>query len=48
MGITVKIQMLKLVPMLNINKALKLILFDIKGNSSVLMRLEMAGMEQNK
>ena len=45
---TAKIQMLKLVPMLNINKTLKLLLVDIKANSSVLMRLEMAGMAQNK
>ena len=45
---TAKIQMLKLVPMLNINKTLKLLLADIKANSSVLMRLEMAGMAQNK
>ena len=48
MGMTAKIQMLKLVPMLNINKTLKLLLVDIKANSSVLMRLEMAGMAQNK
>ena len=48
MGMTAKIQMLMLVPMLNINKTLKLLLVDIKANSSVLMRLEMAGMAQNK
>ena len=34
--------------MLKINKSLKLLLVDIKVNSSILMRLEMAGMAQNK
>ena len=29
-------------------KSLKLLLVDIKANSSILMRLEMAGMAQNK
>ena len=34
--------------MLKINKSLKLLLVDIKVNSSILKRLEMAGMAQNK
>ena len=44
---TAKLHMLKLAPMLQTNKLLKL-LFDIKANTSILMRLEMAGMVQNK
>ena len=38
----------QLVPKLKTNKSLKLLLVDIKANSSILMRLEMAGMAQNK
>ena len=38
-----------LVPIkLETNKSLKLLLVDVKANSSILMRLEMAGMTQNK
>ena len=44
---TAKLHMLKLASMLQTNKLLKL-LFDIKANTSILMRLEMAGMVQNK
>ena len=44
---TAKLHMLKLASMLKTNKLLKL-LFDIKANTSILMRLEMAGMVQNK
>ena len=40
--------MLKLVPKLKINKSLKLLLVNMKANSSILMRLEMTGMAQNK
>ena len=36
------------VPKLKTNKLLKLLLIDIKANSSRLMRLKMAGMVQNK
>ena len=45
---TVKLYMLQLVPDLKTNKSLKLLLVDKKMNSSILMRLEMAGMTQNK
>ena len=45
---TVKICMLKLVTKLKSKKSLKLLLVDIKANSSLLMRLEMAVMAQNK
>ena len=38
----------QLVSKLKTNKSLKLLLVDIKANSSILMRLEMAGMAQNK
>ena len=44
---TAKLHMLKLASMLQTNKLLKL-LFDIKANTSILMRLEIAGMVQNK
>ena len=44
---TAKLYMLKLVIKSKTNKLLKLILVDVKGNSSKLMRLEMAGMAQN-
>ena len=39
--------MFKLVIKLKTNKSLKLLLVDMKVNSSILMRLEMAGMAQN-
>ena len=39
--------MLKLVPKSKTSKSLKLLLADKKANSSILMRLEMAGMAQN-
>ena len=39
--------MFKLVIKLKTNKSLKLLLVDMKANSSILMRLEMAGMAQN-
>ena len=45
---TVKLYMLKLVPKLKTNKSLKSQLVDMKTNSSILMRLEIAGMAQNK
>ena len=38
----------QLFPKLKTNKSLKLLLVDIKANSSILMRLEMAGIAQNK
>ena len=38
----------QLFPKLKTNMSLKLLLVDIKANSSILMRLEMAGMAQNK
>ena len=40
--------MLKLVPNLKTNKSLKLLLVDKKVNGSMLMRLTMAGIPQNK
>ena len=40
--------MLKLVPKLKTNKSLKLLLVDLEANSSILMRLAIAGMAQNK
>ena len=40
--------MLKLVPKLKTNKSLKLLLADMKANISILIRLEMARMVQNK
>ena len=45
---TAKLCILKLVPKLKTNKSLKLLLVDIKANSSILMRLKMSGMAQNK
>ena len=39
---------LQLVLKIKTNKSLKLLLVDIKANSSILMRLQMAGMAQNK
>ena len=45
---TVKLYMLKLVPKLKTKKSLKSLLVDMKTNSSILMRLEIAGMAQNK
>ena len=45
---TTKLYMLKLVPKLKTNKLSKLLLVDMKANSSILMRLEMAAMAQNK
>ena len=45
---TMKLYMLKLVPKLKTNKSLKSQLVDMKTNSSILMRLEIAGMAQNK
>ena len=45
MVIIVKLYMLKLVPIL---KSSKLLLVDMKADSSVLKRLKMAGMTQNK
>ena len=39
--------MLKLVSKLKTNKSMKLLLIDMKANSSILMRLEMAEMAQN-
>ena len=43
-----KLYMLKLVPKLKTNKPLKLLLVAMKANSSMLMRLEMARIAQNK
>ena len=43
-----KTYMLKLVSKLKRKKLLKLELVDMKENSSILMRLEMRGMAQNK
>ena len=44
-----KLYILKLVPKLkHKQKLLKLLLVNMKANSSILMRLEMAGMVQNK
>ena len=40
--------MLKLVPKLKTSKSLKLLLIHMKANSSILMRLEMAGAAQKK
>ena len=48
MSSTVKLYLLKLVPKLKANKSLKLLLVDIKANSSIFMRLELVGMAQNK
>ena len=45
---SVKAYMLKLVPKLKTNKSLKLLLADMKANISILIRLEMAWMVQNK
>ena len=42
-----KLYMLKLVSKLKTNKSMKLLLIDMKANSSILMRLEMAEMAQN-
>ena len=44
---TAKLYMLKLVPKLKTNKLLKLLLVDMKANSSIFMRLEMAWMAKN-
>ena len=38
----------QVVPKLKTNKSLKLILVDIKANSSIIMKLAMAGVAQNK
>ena len=38
----------QLVPKLKKSKSWKLLVVDMKANSSILMRLEMAGMAQNK
>ena len=43
---TAKLYMLKLVPKLKTNKSMKLLLVDMKANSSILMRLEMARVAQ--
>ena len=48
MVIIVKLYMLKLVPILKSSKSLKLLLVDMKADSSVLKRLKLAGMTQNK
>ena len=40
--------MLKLVPKLKTNKSSKLLLVNMKSNNRIFMRLEMAGMSQNK
>ena len=40
--------MLKLIPKLKTNNSLKLLLADMKANSSIPMRLEIAQMTQNK
>ena len=40
--------MLKLVPKLKTDKSFKLLQVDMRANSTILMRLEMAGMAQNK
>ena len=45
---TAQASLLKLVPKLKTSKSLKLLLADVKANSRTLMRLEMAGMAQNK
>ena len=45
---TAKLYMLNLVPKLKTNKLLKLLLVDMKANSSIFMTLEMAWMAQNK
>ena len=43
-----EIILLKLVLKLKTNKLLKLLLVEMKANNSLLMRMEMAGMTQNK
>ena len=43
-----KIYMFKLVPKLKVNKFLNLLLANMKANSSILMRLEIAGLAQKK
>ena len=43
-----KIYLLKLVPELKRKKLLKLLLVDVKANSSILMRFEMTGISENK
>ena len=43
-----EIYKLKLIPKLKTKKSLKLLLVDMKSNSRILMRLEMAGMTQSK
>ena len=48
MASTAKLYMFKLVPKLKTNKSLKLLPVDMKINASILMRLEMAGVAQNK
>ena len=40
--------LVQLLPKLKTNKSLKLPLVDVKENSSILMRLEMARIAQNK
>ena len=44
----VKAYMLKLAPKLKTSKSLNLLLVDLKPNNSRLMRLEIAGVAQNK
>ena len=39
---------MELVPKIKTIKSLKLLLVDMKANSSILMRIEMTGMTQNK
>ena len=45
---TAQVYILKLVPKIKTVKSLKLLLVDMKANSSILMRIEMKGMTQNK
>ena len=48
MANTAKLYLVKLVLKVKISKSLKLLVVDVKENSSILVRLEMAGMAQNK
>ena len=43
-----KLLILKLVPKLKTNKPLKLLLADVKPNSTMILRLEMVEIAQNK
>ena len=43
---TAQVYILKLVPKIKTVKSLKLLLVDMKANSSILMRIEMTGMTQ--